>query len=532
MATENKYDRQLRLWGKSGQIALAQTNVAVLGSGPTATETLKNLVLPGIGAFTVVDDATVTEEDLGNNFFLEASDLGKSRAAAVTALLVEMNPADCRGSSRSASVSELVRNEPEYFKTFSLIIATQLTQPTLLALAEICWENNIPLVNIRTCGMIGSLRLQLRNHEIVESKPDTEFFDLRISDPFPALDAHCLTYNLSTMSDKDHSHVPYVVLLVHAAREWRASHGGSLPKNFAEKKEFKQHVKAMGRDLREQQLNFKEALANAHRVYAPMQLSPELQECISACRAATLTSESTEFQFMVKALIDFMDNEGQGLPPLSGTIPDMEADNPKYIGLQHVYETKAAEDIQAVARRLQEILTAHGRPADAISQEKLVVFCRNAWNLRTVQTRSVADELASPRLDLDLVFEMSQEELFTQAPILWYIGLRGVDRFQMANGRYPGAPGGPPGSLESDAAKVWDETQGFLRENGVEVEQMTQAITDELVRYGGQEVHNTAAVMGGVASQEAIKVITHQWTPANSTFIFNGVAGCAQTMEV
>jgi amyloid beta precursor protein binding protein 1 len=54
MATDNKYDRQLRLWGKEGQMRLASTNLLMLGAGPTATETLKNLVLPGLGSFTVV----------------------------------------------------------------------------------------------------------------------------------------------------------------------------------------------------------------------------------------------------------------------------------------------------------------------------------------------------------------------------------------------------------------------------------------------------------------------------------------------
>ena len=59
---DNKYDRQLRLWGAAGQKALAEAHVLLLGAGPAGTETLKNLVLPGVGRFTVVDDATVTFE--------------------------------------------------------------------------------------------------------------------------------------------------------------------------------------------------------------------------------------------------------------------------------------------------------------------------------------------------------------------------------------------------------------------------------------------------------------------------------------
>jgi amyloid beta precursor protein binding protein 1 len=47
-----------------------------------------------------------------------------------------------------------------------------------------------------------------------------------------------------------------------------------------------------------------------------------------------------------------------------------------------------------------------------------------------------------------------------------------------------------------------------------------------------KELHNVAAFMGGAAAQEAVKVITHQWVPANNTFVYNGVAGTALTMEL
>lgn len=59
-ASSKRYDRQLRVWGPQGQEALGRTSVAVLGSGPAASEALKNLVLGGIGSFVVVDDAMVS----------------------------------------------------------------------------------------------------------------------------------------------------------------------------------------------------------------------------------------------------------------------------------------------------------------------------------------------------------------------------------------------------------------------------------------------------------------------------------------
>lgn len=52
--------------------------------------------MAGIGSFTIIDDATVKEADLGVNFFLDEASLRRSRAQACTELLLELNP-DVRG---------------------------------------------------------------------------------------------------------------------------------------------------------------------------------------------------------------------------------------------------------------------------------------------------------------------------------------------------------------------------------------------------------------------------------------------------
>lgn len=103
-AKEKKYDRQLRLWAAAGQRALEEAHVLlVVGDDPheqrsgsnssvAGVETLKNLVLPGIGQFSIADSARVTEADLGINFFLEPGSLGKWRADETVRLLEELNP--------------------------------------------------------------------------------------------------------------------------------------------------------------------------------------------------------------------------------------------------------------------------------------------------------------------------------------------------------------------------------------------------------------------------------------------------------
>jgi hypothetical protein len=71
----------------------------LINAGPTGTETLKNLVLPAVGHFTVLDANTTSESDCANNFFVAKEHVGKPRAAVVTEMLLEMN-GDCAGDFR------------------------------------------------------------------------------------------------------------------------------------------------------------------------------------------------------------------------------------------------------------------------------------------------------------------------------------------------------------------------------------------------------------------------------------------------
>jgi amyloid beta precursor protein binding protein 1 len=80
MATDDKYDRQIRLWGGHGQRQLSNSSVLLLNATGAGTEALKNLVLPAVGKFTIVDDAVVSERDCGNNFFVTYESIGMPRA--------------------------------------------------------------------------------------------------------------------------------------------------------------------------------------------------------------------------------------------------------------------------------------------------------------------------------------------------------------------------------------------------------------------------------------------------------------------
>jgi amyloid beta precursor protein binding protein 1 len=43
------------------------------------------------------------------------------------------------------------------------------------------------------------------------------------------------------------------------------------------------------------------------------------------------------------------------------------------------------------------------------------------------------------------------------------------------------------------------------------------------MQMAGVEIHTTAALMGGIVAQEAIKIITHQYVPLQNTLLFDGI---------
>lgn len=94
---------------------------------------------------------------------------------------------------------------PAFLHGFTLVVASQLDPSTLRTVAAQCWERRVALVVLRTCGYLGSVRLQLRDHEVIESKPDTKLYDLRLANPWPELAEHAASYDLTTVS-QTHAH--------------------------------------------------------------------------------------------------------------------------------------------------------------------------------------------------------------------------------------------------------------------------------------------------------------------------------------
>ena len=147
-----QYDRQLRLWGDHGQKALEVGRVCLIGANALGTETLKALVLPGLGSFTIIDHYSVTIADCGSNFFVDQSKIGQPRAHVTCELLENLNP-DVHGTFiDSPPIDELLKKNTFNFSQFNVVITANVPINTLMTLSNHLWMLKIPLLVARTCG--------------------------------------------------------------------------------------------------------------------------------------------------------------------------------------------------------------------------------------------------------------------------------------------------------------------------------------------------------------------------------------------
>ena len=54
----------------------------------------------------------------------------------------------------------------------------------------------------------------------------------------------------------------------------------------------------------------------------------------------------------------------------------------------------------------------------------------------------------------------------------------------------------------------------------------------ELLRYGRAQLHCVSSFMGGLAAQEACKLMMNQYVPLNHTLVYDGIHGKVSVFQV
>mmetsp|Transcript_18320 Transcript_18320/g.23069 ORF Transcript_18320/g.23069 Transcript_18320/m.23069 type:complete len:211 (-) Transcript_18320:99-731(-) len=210
----------------------------------------------------------------------------------------------------------------------------------------------------------------------------------------------------------------------------------------------------------------------------------------------------------------------------------MTGSSEMYIRIQEVYQSKAKADLEAMRNLVRTLLESVGKPNDSLSDDDVTVFCKNVFNILTLSSGTITQEYGENPETLKesaMMAMMDLPEDDTQCPFLWYIGLRAADKFFEQNGRYPGSK---DETLIPDGMSVWNEMKAIISSWEFEFPPLSKKHAQEITRYGAAEIHNIAATVGGIASQEAVKIITHQFVPLKDMLVYNGISGIAGVFEM
>lgn len=159
---------------------------------------------------------------------------------------------------------------------------------------------DIPLIVCRSIGFIAYMRIQIKEHTVVETHPDNETPDLRLDRPFDSLKKHLDSINLDEMSFKDHCHVPYLIILYKYLEKWILEHR-TLPKLYKDKQQLRDMIKSGIRrdehDSSNSEENFEEAMKAVNTCIRASEIPDNIKNILNDDRCINLTAKVSMTRF-------------------------------------------------------------------------------------------------------------------------------------------------------------------------------------------------------------------------------------------
>ncbi|ORY96754.1 hypothetical protein BCR43DRAFT_492212 [Syncephalastrum racemosum] len=160
------YDRQIRLWGLEAQQSIRAAHVLIVGLNALSNEVCKNIALAGIGSLTLLDHAVVQEENLGAQFLLKETDIGKNRAEAAAPSILSLNP-------RVDIIVDKddVKDKPDtFFQTFDIVCVAHGDIDILLRIDHLRRQIEKPFYAADAFGWFGYIFCDLTKHAFIEER--------------------------------------------------------------------------------------------------------------------------------------------------------------------------------------------------------------------------------------------------------------------------------------------------------------------------------------------------------------------------
>lgn len=158
------YDRQIRLWGIEAQERMRNGTILVVNLKGVAHETIKNIVLAGIGTLICYDSGAVGEEDLGAGFLFREEDVGKKRTDAARPNIEALNPlVTVKTLSDPQDISDA--SLPSLLKDTHLVCVTDSSREELNRFDNACRKSQTMFYAGGTYGLTGYIFVDLQTHQ-------------------------------------------------------------------------------------------------------------------------------------------------------------------------------------------------------------------------------------------------------------------------------------------------------------------------------------------------------------------------------
>ncbi|KAI0795282.1 hypothetical protein BC629DRAFT_1581846 [Irpex lacteus] len=230
------YDRQIRLWGLEAQQRMRNATVLVLRLKGVATETIKNIVLAGIGTLIVVDSEDVSAEDLATGFFFRDVDVGRKRVDAAKARIEALNPLVKVETYHDESILQ-DKALDDLISGVNLVCATDWDREGLIRINSVCRRFSKPFYSGGSYGLLGYIFCDLLKHDYISpdragptNKDSGASKNVKLTASYAPLEICLRDHRWSGLTRKQTKELnPAAVFSILALWEYQVRHEGNLP---------------------------------------------------------------------------------------------------------------------------------------------------------------------------------------------------------------------------------------------------------------------------------------------------------------
>jgi NEDD8-activating enzyme E1 regulatory subunit len=113
-----------------------------------------------------------------------------------------------------------------------------------------------------------------------------------------------------------------------------------------------------------------------------------------------------------------------------------------------------------------------------------------------------------------------------------FLTMVAAEQFEEQHGRKAGETQAPADkSWELDIPHLQQLVSAMIAELGLPAKCVKDDVLLEACRCAGTTLHVTGAILGGIAAQEAIKVLLHQFVPVKGVFVFDGIHASSSVLD-